>query len=313
MDTFTHILLAFVVIGTVDIKLGVFAAFMALFIDLDFVLAPFARKFPVLEHRGVVHAVPIILIYTPIISIFGSLLLGTNYLLTLVAGLSGTLLHVLADSFTTYGIAALWPFKKEHLKLDFFIGIDPFAFIVSIPALAILLSSYYNNNLATFNNMLLFATIYFSIYFLARIMLKILVWQKFHTKSLPSFNWFKYTLIYESNGQEGQTEYKELQWQSYNLLTRKMSPMKSFRFPKINPSPPLETENQFIAYSYKLDRIKRILTNTYYHICRTIRKTAEETVLFWSSIEMEFMGALVYLKPDGSFKIDRIYPYKKIE
>ncbi len=313
MDTFSHILIAWLLVGKFDPILGAFAGFMALFLDLDVLLFPLAKKFPIFEHRGITHSIPAALIYTTIISIIFILITGLNFLAVLGAGLIGALMHILGDSITTYGLGAFWPFRKKYIKLDIILGIDPLLLILSIPSLGIFHISYQNNNLGLYNAMFWIAGVYLITYLGIRVILKLAVYFKFKSKSLPTLNWFKFTLIYESPLKKGDYEYQELQWQKYNLITKKFSPKRSFLFPKINPEPPLNTDDELIAYSHKLEPIKRIFRPIFYHICRIIRKTGDETALFWSSVEHEYMGVLVVLQRDGSYKIERIYPYKRVD
>ena len=313
MDTFSHMLIAFLLVGKFDITLGVFAGFMALFLDLDVLLFPLAKKYPVLEHRGITHSIPATLIYTTVISTIFTLITGLNFLLVLGAGLTGSLMHILGDSITTYGLGAFWPFRKKYIKLDIILGIDPLLIIISIPSLLLFHVSYQTNDFIMFNTIFFIAGVYLITYVLIRLILKLTIYFKFKTKSLPTLNWFKFKLISESDQKKGDYEYKELQWQKYNLITKNFSPKRTFLFPKINPAPPLATDDQLIAYSHKLKPVQRIFRPIFYHICEIIRRTKAEAQLFWSSVEHEYMGALVSLKRDGTYKFERIYPYKRVK
>jgi membrane-bound metal-dependent hydrolase YbcI (DUF457 family) len=315
MDTFSHILIAFLLLGKVDLKLAVFAGIMALILDLDFVLEPFSKKVPILEHRGITHSIPGLIAVTLVATAVFSIITGTHYLLGLGAGLTGAFTHTIGDTLTSYGTGSLWPFVKTHVKLDIILGIDPLTIFVSVTSLPFLYSSYKHSNIQLFNTVYLIAAIFFGSYFLIRMVLKAVIHFKFHTVSLPMFNWFKFKIIYTTHyTQEGQ-EYGELKWQIYNLITGHFSPEKRFTYALMEPVPPLDTDEKMIAYSHKIATTRRMLAHSKYHVGELLSRNADGGVIFWYALELEAgkyrMGVTVHLKRDGTYQIKSVYPYPK--
>ena len=315
MDTFSHALIAFLLLGQFDLNLGVFAGIMALIIDLDVILYPLTKKYPHFDHRGIVHSVPGLICVTVVASLIFSLLTGTSYWLSLGAGLIGAFSHVACDNLTNYGTLTFWPFSKNYVKLDIISGISPITIIASTISMSFLYSSYESSNFPLFNNIYLLAVLFFSIYFLLRIVLKSYIQIKFHTKSLPGFNPLKYKLVQETRYQEGDQEYKELKWTTMNLITGKSTDEGQFRFALMNPIPPLDTTEKMISFSYNIKPIQQILAHSGFHICEVVEENNDPMVLFWYALEFTAgswrMGAAIFLKRDGTYETKRIYPYPK--
>jgi len=315
MDTFSHILIAFLLLGKFDTNLAVFAGLMALIIDLDVILFPLTKRYPHFDHRGLVHSILGVICVTLVASLVFSTLTGINYWLSLAAGLIGAFAHTFCDTMTNYGTLSLWPFVKKYVKLDIISGISPITIIVSTISIPYLYSSYESSNFSLFNNIYLIASIFFIIYFLLRILLKSYIQMKFHTRSLPGFNPLKYKLVQNSVYKEGDQEYKELKWRTINLITGKSTEENQFRYALMNPTPPLDTDEKLISFSYQTKPIQRILAHSDFHICEIVEENEDGMIIFWYALELAAgkwrMGATISLKRDGTYETKRIYPYPK--
>ena len=84
MDTFSHIIIGFLIFAKYDLRLAFIAGFMAMFVDLDILIYPLGLKFPIFEHRGIVHAIPIAIVYTAIVAFVFMFLTKLNYALILI-------------------------------------------------------------------------------------------------------------------------------------------------------------------------------------------------------------------------------------
>jgi membrane-bound metal-dependent hydrolase YbcI (DUF457 family) len=315
MDTFSHILIAFLLLGKFDLNLAVFAGVMALIIDLDVLLFPLTKKYPHFDHRGLVHSVLGVICVTLVASLIYSGLTGMNYWLSLGAGLLGAFSHTICDTLTNYGTLSLWPFVKKYVKLDINPGISPLTTIVSTISIPFLYYSYEGSNLVVFNNVYLIASVFFVIYFIIRISLKSYIQFKFHTKSLPNFNPFKYKLVQIAQYKESDQEYKEIKWRTINLITGKSTEEGQIHYPLMNSTPPLDTDEKMISFSYKTTPIQRILAHSDYHLYEILEKNEDAMIIFWYVLEFTIgkwrMGATIALKRDGTYQTARMYPSLK--
>jgi membrane-bound metal-dependent hydrolase YbcI (DUF457 family) len=312
MDTFSHILIAFLLLGRVDIKLALFAGVVALVLDLDYILTPLARRFPILEHRGFTHSVLVVLAIALIAAWIFSALTEYTYLPSMIAGCTGAFTHIIGDTLGNYGTGTLWPFIKRYVKLDITLGVDPLTIAVSMTSLPLLFVSYRNANFQLYDIVFLLAALFFSLYFLIRISLKVAAYHKFKTKTLPMFNPLKYKLLDITDIQRGNQKYKEYRWRIGNLISGQSSAESTFALPLMEPTPPLETDEQLIAYSHNLRDLQRIMVFSDYHICEILQHQEEGAVLLWYALELANrrfkMGALVRLSRDGTAQVKRYTP-----
>ncbi|MBD3227825.1 MAG: hypothetical protein GF329_06525 [Candidatus Lokiarchaeota archaeon] len=314
MDTFTHILIGFLLFAKIDLRLAFFSGFMAMFVDLDFILAPLARKYPIIEHRGIAHSFPVVILYTTIVSSIFSIFTAMNFWLLLSAGLTGSILHITCDSMTNYGTNSLYPLVKKPIKLEMILGVDPLTAIFSIPILTIFTFSYFNSNWALFNMTYSIAVISLIFYFMIHCILKIIVTIKFKTKSLPSFLRIKFNIIDSMIIDNDNKKYKVLSWKPYNLITNKTGQKESFKLLLQKIEPPLDSDEKKIAYAYNLKPLRRIFSRVEYIIGKIVGTTTNpSTHLYWYSLELDNgrfkMGAHVFLKENGEFKVKRFYPF----
>jgi membrane-bound metal-dependent hydrolase YbcI (DUF457 family) len=131
MDLFTHVLyaylLSFVLWGPAAPQYIAAGALAGGLPDADVLLFPLARKFPALEHRGIVHTV----LSVTAISIAGAFLLPylpyfphASTLLYFVAMEIGGVSHLVLDGLTSFAVTPLQPFSKRVLRLDVEVGVN---------------------------------------------------------------------------------------------------------------------------------------------------------------------------------------------
>lgn len=317
MDTFSHSLIAFLLLGKFDLSLAAFAGIAAAILDFDVILYPLSRKYPIFRHRGVGHSIPGVLIITAVASLIFSGLFSTNIFLTLGAGLVGAYAHTLCDTLTNYGTLTFWPFIREDVKLDVIVGIDPLTTIASVLCIPFLARSYRIDDVLSFNLIYLIGTVFFICYFLLRISLKLIIHFKYHVRSLPMINFFKYKLVEISRHEEESLTYKKLKWKKLNLITGHFTAENQFSQPILNPTPPLDTKEKMIAYSYKIRKVKLMLAHSRYHVGQILHQTEDSLTIFWHALELESgrfrMGAAVFLKSDGTHVVKRVYKQSTLE
>ncbi|MHA1694459.1 MAG: metal-dependent hydrolase [Candidatus Helarchaeota archaeon] len=312
MDTFSHIIIGFLIFAKYDLRLAFIAGFMAMFVDLDILIYPLGLKFPIFEHRGIVHAIPIAIVYTAIVAFVFMFLTKLNYALILIAGLTGSLLHIFCDTLTNYGTYSLYPIVKKHIKLNIIYGVDPATIFISIPSLIYLYYFYITANFVAFYYLCTLISIVFVSYFLIHIILKLIVTIKFKKETLPTFSRITFKIIDVKYLVSGNEKYKLLKWRNYNIITRHLSSEKSFKLPLYEVNPPLNSEDEMIAYSYELKGVKKTFNRLDYIVCKIKGKQDNWTDIFWYSLELNSkkfnMGIDVILKKDGNYKIKRYYP-----
>ncbi|MHA1270059.1 MAG: metal-dependent hydrolase [Candidatus Helarchaeota archaeon] len=314
MDTFSHIVIAFLIYAKIDLRLAFIAGFMGMFVDLDVLLYPLSKKYPIFDHRGIGHSFLVVIAYTSVIALIFTTITGMNFIVILLTGLSGSLLHITCDSMTNYGIYSLYPIIKKHIKLEIFFGVDPLAVIFGLGSFSLFFYYYFISNFSMFWILCNIMTIIYILYFLVHCILKIIVYLKFRTRSLPTFSRIVFKIIENRDLNIKSNNYKLLKWKSYNLITKKLSIERTFKLPLYEPKLPLSTEEDMIAYSYNLKEIQRIFNRVDFLICEIVNNVKHEfSKLFWYSLELNGgkfgMGAYVLLKKDGSYKIKRNYPF----
>jgi len=125
MDLFTHVLfaylLSFIIWGPAAPQYIAAGALAGGLPDADILLFPLSRRFPSLEHRGIVHSV----LGVTIIAAVGAFLVPylpyfvpASTLLYFVAMEIGGLSHLVLDGFTNYAVTPLAPFSRRILRLD---------------------------------------------------------------------------------------------------------------------------------------------------------------------------------------------------
>lgn len=318
MDTFSHILIAFLIFAKLDLRLAFVAGFTAMFVDLDFILLPFSKKYPILEHRGLAHSFPVVISYTLIICVIFWFFTGLNFSFILLAGMTGSLMHITCDSLTNYGTNSLYPLVKKPIKLEMILGVDPLTVALSIPSLLIFGYSYLNSNWSLFNLTYSIASITMLIYFMIHCILKLIVTIRFRTKSLPTFWRVIFKIIDSKTVKLNDKRYKILKWKTYNLIKNISGKEESFKLLLEKVEPPLDSDEKKIAYAYNLKPLRRIFSRVEYLVGKIMgvfsnKTTSLGNLLKFYSLELDNgrfkMGANVLLKENGEFKVKRFYPF----
>jgi membrane-bound metal-dependent hydrolase YbcI (DUF457 family) len=149
LDLFTHVifayLLSFVVWGPAAPQYIAAGALAGGLPDADFLLFPIARRFPALEHRGIVHSV----LGVTVIAAVGSVLVpflpyfGTaSTLLYFVAMEIGGLSHLVLDGFTDFAVEPLAPFSHRVLRLDADVAVSMVTLGLTVATLVVLIEEH---------------------------------------------------------------------------------------------------------------------------------------------------------------------------
>ncbi len=85
------------------------------------------------NHRGVSHSIPMMFIYSGVITgllwlIFGNIALGKILLFTLL----GCFSHIALDIMNSYGAQILWPLNKKRITLDLLLIYDPMLILLCL-------------------------------------------------------------------------------------------------------------------------------------------------------------------------------------
>jgi membrane-bound metal-dependent hydrolase YbcI (DUF457 family) len=146
VDLFTHVifayLLSFVFWGPAAPQYIAAGALAGGLPDADILLFPLARRFPLLQHRGIVHTV----LGVTVIAIVGAFLLPflpyfprASTLLYFVAMEIGGLSHLALDGFTNFAVTPLLPFSKRSLRLDADVAVNLVTIVLTAITLAVLI------------------------------------------------------------------------------------------------------------------------------------------------------------------------------
>jgi membrane-bound metal-dependent hydrolase YbcI (DUF457 family) len=146
VDLFTHVifayLLSFVFWGPAAPQYIAAGALAGGLPDADILLFPLARRFPRLEHRGIVHTV----LGVTVIAGVGAFLLPflpyfprASTLLYFVAMEIGGLSHLALDGFTNFAVAPLEPFSKRVLQLNADVAVSLVTIGMTAVTLAVLI------------------------------------------------------------------------------------------------------------------------------------------------------------------------------
>jgi membrane-bound metal-dependent hydrolase YbcI (DUF457 family) len=145
VDLFTHVLfaylLSFVLWGPAAPQYIAAGALAGGLPDADILLFPLARRFPRLQHRGIVHTV----LGVTVIAGIGAFLLPylpyfplASTLRYFVAMEVGGLSHLVLDGFTNFAVAPLQPFSRRTLRLDADVAVSLVTIALTAGALVVL-------------------------------------------------------------------------------------------------------------------------------------------------------------------------------
>jgi len=315
LDTFSHILIAFLIYAKFDMRMAFIAGFMGMFVDLDILLYPLSLKYQIFEHRGIGHSFIVVIIYTSIISYCFTFFTSLDFGRILLAGLTGSLLHIFCDTMTNYGTYTLYPFVKKHIKLNIIFGVDPITVIINLISLYYLIDYFIKSNIEYFYLVCNILIIFYVLYFVIHITLKIIVHMKFRTITLPTLYRINFKIVKTEIIEKNEYNCKKISWNTYNILLNRSSPEKTFELPLFKVDPPLESLEDMIAYTYNLKNIQRFFNRVDFLICNAKYDENMDGLLFWHSLELEFgkfkMGLNVLIKKDGTYKIFRSVPLLK--
>ncbi|MCI4339383.1 MAG: metal-dependent hydrolase [Thermoplasmata archaeon] len=146
MDLFTHVifayLLSFIIWGPAAPQYIAAGALAGGLPDSDILLFPLARRFPALQHRGIVHSV----LGVTIIAAVGSLLVpflpyfgAASTLLYFVAMEIGGLSHLVLDGFTNFAVAPLAPFSQRIIRMDADVAVSLVTIVLTAGTLVVLI------------------------------------------------------------------------------------------------------------------------------------------------------------------------------
>jgi membrane-bound metal-dependent hydrolase YbcI (DUF457 family) len=147
MDLFTHVLLAyllsFVLWGPAAPQYIAAGALAGGLPDGDILLFPLARRWPSLEHRGIVHTI----LGVTVIASVGCVLVPhlpyfrpASTLDYWIAMEIGGLSHLALDGFTHYAVAPLEPFSRRELRLDADVAVSVVTLGMTAVAMAVLVA-----------------------------------------------------------------------------------------------------------------------------------------------------------------------------
>ncbi len=210
MDIFTHFLIGMViytsVFGQITADLLYLAAIFAIMPDFDtFITRPLQRWFKskYLEHRGGSHSYVVGIIVSFLVNLVYAPVSGNNFWLGWLIGSLFYGLHISMDLLTTTKIPFLFPFSKKEPSFYVEKAGSLFTMIISVGFLAILIPLHGagtgTGSEVLFRSDSLGATIFFGVYYLYRILLKLVVSRNFieNQMYLPGILPIYY-LIYES-------------------------------------------------------------------------------------------------------------------
>ena len=231
MDLFTHLLVGAVmytsVFGNITIEFLFIALLFAVLPDFDIILTPLRRwiKSDYMEHRGGSHSYLIGMLISILVNLVYAPVTGKNFFLGWLIGSIFYALHISLDLLTTTKIPVLYPISKKELSFYSEKAGSLFTMIISIVFLAIIIPIYSVGNFQLFKYVSYGITIFFLIYYLYRIFLKLKISKKLKSnqKYLPGILPFYY-LIYESELSENHIAVKLYK----NSLLTKRLPIVNF-------------------------------------------------------------------------------------
>jgi len=315
MDTFSHIIIGFILWCGYDIKLGFISGFMGMIVDFDFILYPLSLRNIIFEHRGIAHSYLVVISYTIIFSIIFSLIYSLNFIFTLMAALTGSLAHISCDNLTNYGTYSLYPFRKRPIKLNILLGVDPIIIPFSLYMFIYILYTFLINDISFLYFLCILSGYIYIFYFLIHIILKIIISIKIKTKTLPTL--FRVIFIVPSIKivNENNKTYQMINWYSYNLLNNKKTPVKEFKKLIKKSKPPFHNIDEIISYVFELKPIKRFFSRVEYIIADIIENfNGDEAKLFLYALELRIgkfkYGILIKINKNGNFIINKTIYFK---
>jgi membrane-bound metal-dependent hydrolase YbcI (DUF457 family) len=315
MDPFSHLLLGYLlgfgIWGPAGLQYVVAAAIAGALPDLDVVLFPLSRWFPLLRHRGISHSI----LGVTVIAAVGCFVVpplmargpnpdfGQGSPLSFFVALEvGGLSHVFLDSLDHWSVPIFAPFspREYHFDVDRILNIGSMAFTVGAYALLLYERGRVSYDLWTLTTwgLLTIVLLYFVIRILGRWRAGAVQHREGYSAVIPQGNPLEFVLFHE----EKAVGRRKLQYIRYHLLRGFRSSPRRLEFPIDSAaSSPIGEVSGALARSYpRALAASWALGET--HPFAEVRTTPGGFDVFWYSLEFNFWGrfAGVLAHVDGS-------------
>jgi membrane-bound metal-dependent hydrolase YbcI (DUF457 family) len=303
MDPFSHILLGYLlgfgIWGPAGLQYVVAAAIAGALPDLDVVLFPLSRRFPLLRHRGISHS----LLGVTVIALVGcfvipplmTMALGSQFgqgsLLAFFLALEvGGLSHVFLDSLDHWSVPIFAPFSatEYHFDVDRIMNVGSMAF--TVVAYVTLIDERGRVGVQVWADtswlLLAAALLYFAVRIVGRWRAGVVQHREGFTAVIPQGN----PLVFVFFGEDRNDGLLRLRTVRYNLLRGFASAPKSMEIPN---SPmavlPVGDESAALARSHSAALAASWMLGETHHFAE-VRARPGFFDIFWYSLEMNFWG-----------------------
>ncbi len=258
MDLFTHVifayLLSFIIWGPAAPSYIAAGALAGGLPDGDILLFPLARRFPALEHRGIVHSV----LGVTVIAAVGCFLVPylpyfthASTVLYFVAMEVGGLSHLLLDGFTNFAVTPLAPFSRRQLRLDADVAVSLVTLVLTVGTLVVLIEEHGTVALSTWIVTVWILVAVYGAYLLvrgtARWRAGRIARREGFTEVAPSTNPWRWLIVRE----EQDAEHYQIRFRRLTLGERHPSPEQYLRVAKLAPRPgPVATPQEALDRTY---------------------------------------------------------------
>jgi len=205
MDIFTHfligILISFFSLHFLGPTMVIYAAFMAIFADLDVLFFPIINKFlksPLFSHKGISHSIFFAIVPSFIVSLIIFPILNENFFFLWFIGWMFYDLHLVLDFLGASKIPILFPFSKKRYRFFVDRAINFFLALISSSFLGLYLFFY-----IFFSNLIIlylsvFILVFYILYLTMRILLKLSIQftlseDDHYIPGISPFNFYIYT------------------------------------------------------------------------------------------------------------------------
>jgi membrane-bound metal-dependent hydrolase YbcI (DUF457 family) len=300
MDLFTHIvfayLLSFIIWGPGQPQYIAAGALAGGLPDADALLAPLARRFPILRHHGITHS----FLGVTIIAAVGCLLLPylpyfphASTLLYFVAMEIGGLAHIFLDGFTHFAVTPLLPISWRQLRLDADVAIN-FVMLCLTAVTLVMLSV--ERGAVPFNVWVETAWILTAVYggylclrWIARWRAQIIRRREGYSAVLPSTNPLVWTLAEK----EDLSDRYRIRYRPLRLGGHKSYPERSMEVAKVPPSTgPVDSPQEALERSYPVAMKKNRWLAMRYHFGEAVLHGDTFDVL-WYMVEAAPFGRTI--------------------
>jgi membrane-bound metal-dependent hydrolase YbcI (DUF457 family) len=303
MDPFSHLLLGYLlgfgVWGTGGLQYVVAAAIAGALPDLDVVLFPLSRRFPLLRHRGISHSI----FGVTVIAVVGCFVVppamswglgsafGQGSPLAYFAALEiGGLSHVFLDSLDHWSVPVFAPFSpvEYHFDVDRIVNVGSMAFTV----VAYVTLIYERGRVPvviwadTTWLFLAAALFYFAVRILGRWRAGVVQHREGYSAVIPQGNPFVFAFFSEVNT----PECLQLRTARYHLLRGFVTPARTIEIPAHLPdSSATGSEPWALARSHAVALSSSWMLGETHHFAE-VRAFPDHFDVFWYSLEVSFWG-----------------------